>query len=59
MFIELKEQRDELIELMSEQEQRTAHQIEMAEANATQAIHNTNEKTVKTEERAEQEAKIT
>ena len=54
MFIELKEQRDELIELISEQEQLTAHQIEMAEAKAIQAINNANEKTVKAEEQAEQ-----
>lgn len=54
MLIELKEQRDELIELMSEQEQQTAHRVEMAEARAIQAIAAANEKTVKAEERAEQ-----
>ena len=54
MFIELKEQRDELIELMSEQEQQATHRVEMAEARATQAIAAANEKTVKAEERAEQ-----
>lgn len=54
MFIELKEQRDELIELMSEQEQQATHRVEMAEARATQAIAAANEKTVNAEERAEQ-----
>lgn len=54
MFIELKEQRDELIELMSEQEQHAAHRVEMAEAKTTLAINGANEKILKAEERAEQ-----
>ena len=57
MFIEIKEQRDELIELISEQEQQTTHRVEMAEAKAFQVTHDANDKIVKAEERTEQAEK--
>lgn len=59
LLAEMKEQRDEIIELMSELQQDASHQIEISEARSTHAINDANQKIASAvEDAVKAEAKI-